>query len=53
MITSHGKMTFMFMVNTICHELIHQYDSHFGDLAAAVKLNSYVKGLEHKTKTFL
>ena len=42
MITDHGKMTFMFIVNAICHELIHQYDSHFGDLAIAIKLNRYV-----------
>lgn len=52
MITDNGLLTFMFIVNSICHELIHQYDIHFGDMKNIIYNNKYIKGIEHKTRTF-
>ena len=52
MVTDNGLMTFMFIVNAICHEMIHQYDAHFGNMKDIVHSNQYFKGIEHKTRTF-
>ena len=29
-IEDYGKMTFLFAVDTLCHEMIHQYDANYG-----------------------
>jgi len=46
--------TFIFNVTTICHEMIHYYDTHYGDYADLYKM-CVINGLwfsGHNTKTF-
>lgn len=45
------KMTFMHIVNTICHELIHMYDAHYGNVLQLMKAGTISD--EHSTSIFL
>lgn len=52
---SNGKMTFAFLASSVCHEMIHQYDAHFGDVAKIYK-NQELTGQEvdiHTTAVFM
>lgn len=50
--TDNQLMTMLFAINMICHEMIHMFDYHFGDIGKIIRAKQYTQGVEHYTNTF-
>ena len=51
---SHGNMNPSFAISIICHEMIHRYDTYFGDILKQA-YDNHLKSIafdEHTTQTF-
>ena len=46
------NMTMLFAINMVCHEMIHMFDFHYGDIKQIVRSRRYRSGMEHHTNTF-
>ena len=53
-INDKGKMTFLFAVGELCHEMIHQYDANYGNFIRIIKEDEQL-GIDrsHETPIFV
>lgn len=54
LMTDKGKMTFLFAVGELCHEMIHQYDANYGNFIRLIKEDEQL-GIDrsHETPIFV